>query len=146
MPSCVIAEFRSSAELNRRNTSFVGDAQVNRPKPDGQGQVGAVHNRAGGDGSLMPAGATLAHFAPANRVIFGTAAFWADEAVGKPLAEQFLPAGILGIVAGAKFLETDLSRFCHDNIPRLLSEDIVAYEVSNKTDKFYILCLAYLSR
>ena len=48
---------------------------------DRQRQMRAVHNGFSGDGGLVSAGAALERVSPANRVIFRTAAFRADEAI-----------------------------------------------------------------
>ena len=84
IPRRPIADVQRTAQLNGRNAAFVRGTEVNRPEPDRQRQVRAVHDRPGRDGRLMPAGAALERVPSANRVVFRTAAFRADEAVWKP--------------------------------------------------------------
>ena len=84
IPRRPIADAQRTTQLNGRNAAFVRGTEINCPEPSGQRQVRAVHDRPGRDGGLMPAGAALERISPANRVIFRTAAFRADEAVWKP--------------------------------------------------------------
>ena len=73
--------------MNSGNAAFVRGTQIDRPEPDRQRQVRAVHNGFSGDGGLVSAGAALERVPSTNRVIFRTAAFWADEAVRIPKPE-----------------------------------------------------------
>ena len=73
--------------MNSGNAAFVRGTQIDRPEPDRQRQMCAVHDRPSRDGRLMPAGAALERVPSTNRVIFRTAAFRADEAVRKPKPE-----------------------------------------------------------
>ena len=87
IPRRPIADVQRAAQLNGRNAAFVRGTEIDRPEPSGQRQMRAVHDRPGRDGRLMPAGAALERVPSANRVIFRTAAFWADEAVRIPKPE-----------------------------------------------------------
>ena len=87
MPRRPIADVQRTTQLDGRNAAFVRGTQIDRPEPSGQRQMRAVHDRPGRDGRLMSAGAALEHVSPANRVVFRTAAFRADEAVWKPKPE-----------------------------------------------------------
>ena len=73
--------------MNSGNAAFVCGTQIDRPEPDRQRQMCAVHDRPSRDGRLMPAGAALERVSSANRVVFRTAAFWADKTVRKPKPE-----------------------------------------------------------
>ena len=84
MPRRPIADVQRAAQLDGRNAAFVRGTEINCPEPSGQRQVRAMHDRPSRDGRLMPAGAALERIPPANRVVFRTAAFRADEAVWKP--------------------------------------------------------------
>ena len=87
--------------------------------------MGTVHYSAGRNGRLMPAGTTLVGIAALDRIVFPTATHRADKAVRKPQMESFRPAGILGIIASSKFLESDRISLSHNDVPlvfvRLLS-------------------------
>ena len=87
MPRRPIADVQRTTQLDGRNAAFVRGTQIDRPEPSGQRQVRAVHNGSCGDGGLASAGAALERVSPANRVVFRTAAFRADEAVWKPKPE-----------------------------------------------------------
>ena len=87
IPRRLIADVQRTAQLDGRNAAFVRGTQIDRPEPSGQGQMRAVHNGSCGDGGLASAGAALERVSPANRVVFRTAAFRADEAVWKPKPE-----------------------------------------------------------
>ena len=87
MPRRPIADVQRTTQLDGRNAAFVRGTQIDRPEPDRQGQVRAVHDRPGRDGRLMPTGAALERVPSANRVIFRTAAFRTEEAVWKPKPE-----------------------------------------------------------
>ena len=87
IPRRPIADVHRAAQLNGRNAAFVRGTEIDRPEPDRQRQMRAVHNDSCGDGDLVSAGAALEHVSPANRVIFCAAAFGADEAVRKPKPE-----------------------------------------------------------
>ena len=82
-----MADVQRATQLNSGNAAFVRGTQIDRPKPDRQRQMRAVHNGFSGDGGLVSAGAALEHVSPANRVVFRTAAFGADEAVRIPKPE-----------------------------------------------------------
>ena len=84
IPRRLIADVQRAAQLDGRNAAFVRATEINRLEPDRQRQVRAVHNGSCGDGGLASAGAALERVSPANRVVFRTAAFRADEAVWKP--------------------------------------------------------------
>ena len=73
--------------MNSGNAAFVCGTQIDRPEPDRQRQMCAVHNGSRGDGGLVSAGAALERVSSANRVIFRTAAFRTEEAVRKPKPE-----------------------------------------------------------
>ena len=73
--------------MNGGNTPLVGNAKVDCPEPDGQGQMRAVYNSPGGNRGLMAARAALANLSPPEKIILSTTAFRANEALGKPLAE-----------------------------------------------------------
>ena len=87
IPRRLIADVQRTAQLNGRNAAFVRGTQIDRPEPSGQRQVRAMHDRPSRDGRLMPAGAALERVSSANRVVFRTAAFWADKTVRKPKPE-----------------------------------------------------------
>ena len=87
IPRRLIADVQRTAQLDGRNAAFVRGTQIDRPEPDRQRQMCAVHDRPSRDGRLMPAGAALERISPANRVIFRTAAFRTEEAVWKPKPE-----------------------------------------------------------
>ena len=87
IPRRLIADVQRTAQLDGRNAAFVRGTEVNRPEPDGQRQMRAVHNDSRGDGGLVSVGAALERVPSANRVVFRTAAFRADEAVWKPKPE-----------------------------------------------------------
>ena len=87
IPRRLIADVQRTAQLDGRNAAFVRGTEIDRPEPDRQRQVRAVHDCPGRDGGLMPAGAALEHVSPANRVVFRTAAFGADKTVRKPKPE-----------------------------------------------------------
>ena len=87
IPRRLIADAQRATQLDGRNAAFVRGTEIDRPKPDRQRQVRAVHDRPSRDGRLMPTGAALERIPPANRVIFCTAAFRTDEAVWKPKPE-----------------------------------------------------------
>lgn len=59
MPCGIVAYTQSAAQLNGGDTSLVGGAQVDRPEPDGQRQMGAVHDSSSGNRGLSAAGAAL---------------------------------------------------------------------------------------
>ena len=84
IPCRFVTDAQRAAQLNGRNAAFVRGTEIDRPEPDRQRQMCAVHDRPSRDGRLMPAGAALERIPPANRVVFRTAAFRADEAVWKP--------------------------------------------------------------
>ena len=73
--------------MNSGHAAFVCGTQIDRPEPDRQRQMCAVHDRPSRDGRLMPAGAALERVPPVKRVVFRTAAFRTDEAVWKPKPE-----------------------------------------------------------
>ena len=87
IPRRLIADVQRTTQLDGRNAAFVRGTQIDRPEPSGQRQMRAVHDRPGRDGRLMSAGAALEHVSPANRVVFRTPTFRADEAVWKPKPE-----------------------------------------------------------
>ena len=87
IPRRLIADVQRTTQLDGRNAAFVRGTEVNRPESGRQRQVRAVHDRPGRDGRLMPAGAALERVSSANRVVFRTAAFWADKTVRKPKPE-----------------------------------------------------------
>ena len=87
IPRRPIADAQRTTQLDGRNAAFVRGTEVNRPESGRQRQVRAVHDRPGRDGRLMSAGAALEHVSPANRVVFRTPTFRADEAVRKPKPE-----------------------------------------------------------
>ena len=87
MPRRPIADVQRTTQLDGRNAAFARGTQIDRPEPSGQRQMRAVHDRPGRDGRLMSAGAALEHVSPANRVVFRTPTFRADEAVWKPKPE-----------------------------------------------------------
>ena len=87
IPRRLIADVQRTTQLDGRNAAFVRGTEINRPEPSGQRQMRAVHDRPSRDGRLMPTGAALEHVSPANRVVFRTAAFGADEAVRIPKPE-----------------------------------------------------------
>ena len=121
MPGGVIADSQCPAELNSRNTPLIGNAKVDRPKPNGQGQMGAVHHRSSCDGGLAAARTALADVPAANDIKLFTAAFRTYEALGKTLAKQFLPARFFCMIPAPKFFEADGCRLCHRNILRSFS-------------------------
>ena len=84
IPRRLIADVQRTTQLNGRNAAFVRGTEINRPKPDRQRQVRAVHNGSSGDGGLVSVGAALERVPSANRVVFRTAAFRADKAVRIP--------------------------------------------------------------
>ena len=87
IPRRPIADVQRTTQLDGRNAAFVRGTEIDRPEPSGQRQMRAVHDRPSRDGRLMPTGAALEHVLPANRVVFRTAAFGADEAVRIPKPE-----------------------------------------------------------
>ena len=87
IPCRFVTDAQRAAQLNGRNAAFVRGTEIDRPEPDRQRQMRAVHDRPGGDGRLMPADTALERVSPANWVIFRTPAFRADEAVRKPKPE-----------------------------------------------------------
>ena len=87
IPRRLIADAQRATQLNSGNAAFVRGTEIERPEPDCQRQMRAVHDCPGRDGGLMPAGAALERVPSTNRVIFRTAAFRADEAVWKPKPE-----------------------------------------------------------
>ena len=87
IPRRPIADVQRAAQLKGRNAAFVRGTEIDRPKPDRQRQVRAVHDRPGRDGRLMPAGAALERVPSTHRVIFRTAAFRTEEAVWKAKPE-----------------------------------------------------------
>ena len=87
IPRRPIADVQRTTQLDGRNAAFVHGTEVNRLEPDRQRQVRAMHDRPGRDGRLMSAGAALEHVSPANRVVFRTPTFRADEAVRKAKPE-----------------------------------------------------------
>ena len=117
MPCGIIADTQSAAQLNGRDASLVGSAQIDRPEPDGQRQMGAVHDSSGGNRGLMAAGTALKSIPSTNRIVFCATTYRADESIRKSKPKQFRSASILGAVKCTKFLECDLNRFCHDNVP-----------------------------
>ena len=52
--------------MNSGNAAFVCGTQIDRPEPDRQRQMCAVHDRPSRDGRLMPAGAALERVPSAN--------------------------------------------------------------------------------
>lgn len=118
MPGGVIADPQRPAKLDSRDTALIGNAKIDRPKPNGQGQMRAVHDCSSGDGGLMAAGTALADAPAVNRIKLFSSAFRAHEALGKSLTKQFLPAGIFRLISGAKFFEADRRRLCHDDTLR----------------------------
>lgn len=121
MPCGVVADPHSLAELNSRNTTLVGDAKIDCPKPDSQRQMGTVHHCSGGDRGLMAAGTALADLPAANDIKLFASAFGTHKAFWKPLAKQFFPTGFLRVIPATKFFEADCRRFCHDDILRSFS-------------------------
>ena len=87
IPRRLIADAQRAAQLDGGNAAFVRGTEIDRPEPDCQRQMRALHDRPSRDGRLMPAGAALERISPANRVIFRTVAFRTEEAVWKPKPE-----------------------------------------------------------
>ena len=87
IPRRLIADAQRAAQLDGGNAAFVRDTQIDHPKPDRQRQMRAMHDCPSRDRGLVSTCAALEHVPPANRVIFRTAAFRADEAVRKPKPE-----------------------------------------------------------
>ena len=65
----------------------------------------------------MAAGTALKSIPSTNRIVFCATTYRADESIRKSKPKQFRSASILGAVKCTKFLECDLNRFCHDNVP-----------------------------
>ena len=108
--------------------------------------MSTVHNCAGGNGGLVPAGSALIGFASANRITFVAAALGAYEPFWKSLTEQFFPTGFLRTESLPKLFEADCCCLCHDISPVSFSGVIIAYFMSEKADCYHILYLAELSR
>ena len=87
IPRRLIADVQRTAQLNGRNAAFVRGTEIDRPESGRRRQVRAVHDRPGRDRGLVSTGTALERVPAANRVIFRTAAFRADEAVWKPKPE-----------------------------------------------------------
>ncbi len=87
IPRRLIADAQRAAQLDGGNAAFVRDTQIDHPKPDRQRQMRAMHDCPSRDRGLVSTCAALEHVPPANRVLFRTAAFRADEAVRKPKPE-----------------------------------------------------------
>ena len=117
MPGCVVANFQSAAQLNRRNTSLVRCKKINRPEPCGQRQTGAMHDGSSRHGGLVPAGTALAGVTPVDGIVLPAAANRADKALRKPKPEQLSTASILCIVTSPKFLKSNRSSLCHNIVP-----------------------------
>ena len=83
MPCGIVTDPQCTAQLNSRNASFIRCAQIDRPEPDRQGQVRAVHDRSGGNRSLVSEGTTLAGIPALNRIVFHTATLRAYKPIGK---------------------------------------------------------------
>ena len=77
--------------------------------------MGAVHDRSGGDGGLMTAGAALVGVPTLDGIEVPPAALGADKALGKPQTEQFRSASVLGSETLPEFLESDFLCLCHVN-------------------------------
>ena len=87
IPRRLIADVQRTAQLDGRNAAFVRGTEIDRPEPDCQRQMRAVHNGSRGDGGLVLTGTALERVSSANRVVFRTAAFRAEKAVRKPKPE-----------------------------------------------------------
>ena len=87
IPRRLIADVQRTAQLNSGNAAFVRGTEIDRPEPDCQRQMRAVHNGSRGDGGLVLTGTALERVSSANRVVFRTAAFRAEKAVRKPKPE-----------------------------------------------------------
>lgn len=83
----VITDSQISAELHDRDATFVGDAKVDGPGPNGQELKCTVHNSPGGNSGLVAARAALANLSTTDGIILTTPALRANEALRKPLAE-----------------------------------------------------------
>lgn len=116
----VSLELGASAMGSGQQKGFQIADSVDRPEPDGQRQMGAVYDSSGGNGGLTAAGTALKSVPSPNRIVFRAAAYRADESIRKAKPKQFRSASILGAVKCTKFLECDLNRPCHDNVPLFL--------------------------
>lgn len=113
----IVADTQSTTQLNSGDHSLVSSTQIDRPEPDGQGQLSTVHNGAGSDRGLTTAGAALEGITAMDGIILPASADRADEAVGKPQPEQFFSASIFCAIPNAKLFETNRSSLCHNNYP-----------------------------
>ena len=109
------ANAKGVLKLDGGDSPLVGGHKPYGPKPDSQRQTGVVHDRSGGDGGLMAAGAALVGVPTLDGVELPTAALGADKALGKPQTEQLRSASILGSETLPEFLESDLLCLCHAN-------------------------------
>ena len=121
MPGGVITDSQRSAELNCGNTTLIGGAKIDCPKPNSQGQMGTVHDCSRGDGGLAAAGTALADVAAANGIKVFASAFRTHEVLRKTLTKQFFPTGRFCVIPHTKFSEADCRRPCHDDILRPFS-------------------------
>ena len=55
IPCRFVTDAQRAAQLNGRNAAFVRSTEIDRPEPDRQRQMRAVHDCPGRDGGLMPA-------------------------------------------------------------------------------------------
>lgn len=72
-----------AAKLERRNTRFGLPDQIEGLKPSGEGQLGGLHDRAGGKSGLMATGAALITLepSPVNESMLMAIAAWAAEPI-----------------------------------------------------------------
>lgn len=97
---------------------LIGDAEVDHPKPNRQGQMGAVHHGSSCDRGLAAAGTALADVPATNGIKRFASAFRTHGALRKTLAIQLFLAGLFCVIPAAKYLKADCCRLCHDDILR----------------------------
>lgn len=73
--------------MNGGNPARMSDTNINRPGPNCQGQISAVNNNSGSNGSLMAAGLALANIPCPDGIGLRTTTFRTNEAMGEPLPE-----------------------------------------------------------
>lgn len=64
IPRRLIADAQRAAQLDGGNAAFVRSTEIDRPEPDCQRQMRAVHNGSCGDGGLASAGTALERASP----------------------------------------------------------------------------------